>query len=132
MVVTIEILNKSICWRKSYDLVLEVYSLTKSMPREEMYGLVSQMRRSSVSICSNIAEGLMRGSKNEFIYFLRIAKGSCAELYTQIMLAYDLGYSDNTSKTNIEQKLSEVMKMLYVSIRTMRGAGEGRNEDMKK
>ena len=77
-------------YKKSFALVKDVYSITKSFPREELYSLTSQIRRSAVSIPSNIAEGYMRGSK-EYAQFLKIALGSCAELETQLLLSLDIG-----------------------------------------
>src|SRR3989344_5311138 len=76
-----------IVWQKSVELVEHIYHLTKKFPKEEVYGLVSQMRRASVSIPSNIAEGRLRRSKKDFIQFLQIAFGSGAELETQIIIS---------------------------------------------
>ncbi len=78
-------------YKKAYEMTMEVYRLTKIFPNDEKYGLVSQLRRCSVSIPSNIAEGYRRGRK-EYIQFLKIAFGSCAEMETQISLSFDLGY----------------------------------------
>lgn len=78
-------------YKKSYELVKDIYNLTRTFPKEEMYGLTNQMRRAAISIPSNIAEGYMRGPK-EYIQFLRVALGSCAELATQINLSKDLGF----------------------------------------
>jgi four helix bundle protein len=77
-------------WQKGFELSLIIYRLTKSFPDDERYGLVSQMRRSAVSIPSNIAEGYARGTKISFHQFLRIAHGSAAELETQLLLAKEL------------------------------------------
>jgi len=76
-----------IAWQKAMDLVAHVYYITKSFPDEEKFGLVSQMRRCAVSVPSNIAEGQSRNSKGEFIQFLGIARGSIAELTTQILIS---------------------------------------------
>ncbi len=73
-------------WKKSMELAEEVYSLSNQLPREEQFGLISQLRRCSVSIPSNIAEGVSRHSDKEFLRFLNIAKGSLAELETQLLL----------------------------------------------
>ena len=79
-------------WQQSYTLCLEVYRLTKEFPKEELYGLTSQARRSAVSIPSNIAEGYGRRTKPDYIRSLYIAYGSVCELDTQILLSCDLGY----------------------------------------
>ena len=82
-------------WKKGLELVLEVYKLTKIFPKEEIYGLTSQIRKSVVSIISNIAEGAARSSNREFIRFLYIAMGSTSELETQLIIASKLGYLKN-------------------------------------
>ena len=79
-------------WREAMGLVKEVYLLTKAFPKEETYGLVSQMRRAAVSIPSNLAEGAARTSSREFSQFLSIAKGSLSELETQLLISADLDY----------------------------------------
>jgi four helix bundle protein len=79
-------------WKKSVDLVDNIYRITESFPNKEIYGLTNQLRRSAVSIPSNIAEGAARGSKKEFIQFLYIALGSLAEVETQMIIASRLGY----------------------------------------
>ena len=81
-----------VVWQKAIDLSIDIYSLTKDFPKEEMYGLVSQIRRSAVSIPSNIAEGQARKYHQQFSHFLSIAQGSLAELETQIIIAMKLGY----------------------------------------
>ena len=80
-------------WQKGIEVVKEIYILTKKFPKEELYGLTSQMRRSAVSIPSNIAEGFRRYHNKEYKQFLYIAMGSCAELETQIIISYELGLS---------------------------------------
>ena len=79
-------------WKRSMDLVTAIYRTTRDFPKEEVYGLTNQMRRSVVSIPSNIAEGASRNSKKEFIQFLYIALGSVSELETQILIAQNLAY----------------------------------------
>ncbi|HQP91125.1 MAG TPA: four helix bundle protein, partial [Candidatus Omnitrophota bacterium] len=81
-------------WKSSYQLALAIYEITKNFPKEEIYGLVSQMRRSSVSVPSNIAEGYSRKGRPEYVRFLSIAYGSLSELETQILLSKDLKYID--------------------------------------
>ena len=101
-----------IVWQKSMDLVSEVYKLVKKLPKEETYVLSDQMRRSAISIPSNIAEGNARQSTKEYIYFLSIARGSIAELETQLLLGERTGYwkSDDTAK--LFDLITEIRKML--------------------
>jgi four helix bundle protein len=80
-----------IAWQKSVELVTEIYSITKEFPRDEIYGLTSQLRRSAVSVPSNIAEGQGRATKGEFIQFLGHARGSLFELETQIVIRRKIG-----------------------------------------
>jgi four helix bundle protein len=79
-------------WQEAIDVVEAIYDLTKRFPKTEIYGLISQMRRSAVSVPSNIAEGASRLSDREFIQFLGVARGSLSELETQITIAERLGY----------------------------------------
>lgn len=76
-----------IVWNKSVDLVTEIYSVTTIFPKEELYGLTSQIRRASISVPSNIAEGHSRRSTSDYLQFLKIARGSCAELETQLIIS---------------------------------------------
>lgn len=101
-----------IVWQKAIDLSILIYLITKNFPKSELYGLVSQMRRCSVSIPSNIAEGFMRGHKQEYIQFLRIAFGSGAELETQLILALKIKYLNVDDFNKCCLLLDEVMKML--------------------
>jgi len=82
-------------WKKSIDLVSNIYKITESFPNKELYGLTNQIRRAAVSVPSNIAEGAARNSKKEFIQFLYIALGSLSELETQIIIASRLEYLSN-------------------------------------
>ncbi len=99
-------------WQKSVDLSVITYRITEDFPRSELYGLTSQIRRCSVSIPSNIAEGQRRGHKAEYVQFLRMAFGSGAELETQILIALKIGYLDEKKFNQINELLQEVMKML--------------------
>lgn len=99
-------------WQKSYQLTLEIYAATKKFPKEELFGLVSQIRRCSVSIPSNIAEGNGRFGKKEHIQFIRIAFGSGSELETQLLLSKDLKYISEIDYEKLNLLLSEVMRML--------------------
>ena len=103
-----------IVWQKSIELVKETYKLTNDFPRDEIYGLVSQMRRAAISIPSNIAEGYSRKSLKEYLQFLRISYGSGAELETQIIISKDLYKNIDYSKT--ELLLEEILKMLNAII----------------
>jgi four helix bundle protein len=105
-------------WNKSMDLSLCVYTTTKNFPKEEIYGLISQLRRSSVSIPSNIAEGSKR-SKKDSAHFIKIAQGSGSELETQIIIAEKLGLIENKEGAKLKSQLEDIMKMLsklYLSL----------------
>ena len=101
-----------VVWQKSIDLVVEVYRLIKLLPREEIYALSSQMRRSAVSTPSNIAEGQQRHTTKEFINFLSIAKGSNAEIQTQLIICTRLGYLNDEQVFSAMQLSEEISKML--------------------
>lgn len=107
-----------IVWQKAYRLALETYKITETFPKVELYGLGHQIRKSAVSIVSNIAEGYGRQFIKEYQQFLSIAYGSRCELETQYLLAADLGY---VSKENpIKDLIEEVGKMLYKMIHLQR------------
>ena len=97
-------------WKKSLDLVEELYRCTRNFPKEEIYALTSQVRRAVISIPSKIAEGAARNSKKEFIQFLHIALGSAAELETHLIIASRLGYLIDPTEYQI--KLDEIKRML--------------------
>ncbi|MBC7074989.1 MAG: four helix bundle protein [Syntrophomonadaceae bacterium] len=101
-------------WRESIKLVKQVYKITVGFPREELYALTSQMRRSAISIPSNIAEGAARNSKKEFIQFLAIARGSLSELETQLVIAKELGYIKDIE---ISEQIEKVFALLSGLIR---------------
>ena len=105
-------------WKLSMSLVTEIYEITRSFPQEEKYGLTSQIRRASISIPSNIAEGASRKSTKEFIQFLYISNGSLSELETQIELAERLGFIDNTD--DIFNKIKPIRKMLINLIHSLK------------
>lgn len=105
-------------WKRSFDLCADIYSLTKKFPKEENYGLTSQIRRASVSLPSNLSEGSKRGTK-EFIHFLKIAHGSGAELETQLLLTERLGYATSKDLENIVRNLTEVMGMIGALIKKL-------------
>ncbi|MDB5284784.1 MAG: four helix bundle protein [Bacteroidota bacterium] len=101
-------------WQKGIDLVVNVYQATSEFPKEEKFGLTSQMRRSAVSIPSNIAEGAGRNSDNDFVRFLSIANGSSYELETQVIVANRLKLLSNESCEAVCGQLNEIQKMNYI------------------
>ncbi|UOD35665.1 four helix bundle protein [Deferribacteraceae bacterium V6Fe1] len=106
-------------WKEAIILVKEIYGLTLSFPKEEIYGLTSQIRRCAVSIPSNIAEGAARNSTKEFIQFLYIALGSCAELDTQLIIAKELGYI-NEECLELFSKIERIKSKILGLIRYLR------------
>lgn len=105
-----------IVWRKSFQLSLEVYKITKSFPKEELYGLTSQMRRAAIAIPSNIAEGHGRRGTKEYVRFLRIAYASATELETQLLIAKETDMLGENDFEKVNGLLTEVLKMLNVLI----------------
>ena len=106
-------------WQVAHELTLAVYGATKSFPREEIYGLTAQLRRSASSIPANIAEGVGRDGQKELARFLRIAKGSANETEYHLLLAADLGYLPAPEHTSLSTHASSVRKMLDAFIRTL-------------
>jgi four helix bundle protein len=106
-------------WQRAMELTVTIYSLTKTFPKEEIYGLTSQLRRASVSIASNIAEGRGRGSDGEFRQFLNIAQGSTYEVQTQLLVAKQLKIGDETLNRKAESLCIETSKMLGAFIRSL-------------
>ncbi len=104
--------RKLIVWQKSMDIVEEVYAMINTLPQVERFGLCDQMRRCSVSIPSNIAEGHRRNSNKEFIHFISISRGSIAELQTQLLLCQRLKYANEIIILDLFDKLNEIDKML--------------------
>lgn len=98
-----------IVWQKAHDFVLEVYRLTKDYPKDELFGLTSQLRRAAVSIPANIAEGFTRKGEKDKLRFYNIAQCSLEECRYYLILSRDLGYNINTE---IEEQLEEISKML--------------------
>jgi four helix bundle protein len=101
-----------IVWQKAFLLTEKIYLYTKKFPKEEIYSLTDQIRRAAVSIPSNIAEWSWRWSNAEYARFLNIAKWSCCELETQILLASKLEYLDTSSEEELLELIEEVLKML--------------------
>ena len=101
-----------IVWQKSIELVEKIYEITKKFPPSENFCLTNQIRRSAISIPSNIAEGAQRTTRKDFANFLRIAIGSCAELETQIFISYKLQFIDKEDYNHIDDGLNEIMRMI--------------------
>lgn len=108
-----------IVWQKGIKLCKSVYELTEKFPKDEIYGITSQMRRASVSIPSNIAEGRSRNTRKDFIQFLRIALGSVSELETQIEIAKQLSKTNQYSYEEIDILLNEVSRMTMGMIKKL-------------
>jgi len=106
-------------WQRAIALTLEIYKLTKAFPKEEMFGLTSQLRRAAVSVASNIAEGQGRKTKGEFAQFLCMARGSNAEVQTQLVIARGLGYAGEAEVGRCEALALEVAKMLNGLLKTV-------------
>ncbi len=106
-------------WQKSHLLTLKIYSSTHNFPKDEMFGIISQMRRSSSSVPTNIAEGCGRNSNAEMKRFLIIATGSLSELEYQLILSKDLLYLSETSSKDLQNELIEIRKMIYSFIKNL-------------
>jgi len=104
-------------WERSHKLTLAIYAATLRFPREELYGLTSQIRRCAVSIGANIAEGCGKIGNNEFQRFLQIAAGSASELDYELLLAKDLGYLTAPDYSRIANELSQIRKMMSSLLR---------------
>jgi four helix bundle protein len=102
-----------IVWQKSIALCKLVYLTCESLPKSELYGLASQMKRAAVSVASNIAEGQARQHLGEFRQFLAMANGSLAELDTQRIIAEELGLIDGARNVEVDEAITEIRKMLY-------------------
>lgn len=107
-------------WEKSHQLALAVYKATKEFPKEELYGLTSQIRRASMSIPTNIAEGCGRNTDAEFARFLQIAMGSASETEYQLLLAYDLGFLNKEQYDKLNIDVIEIKRMLASLLKTLR------------
>jgi len=109
-----------VLWQRAVELAAEVHRVTLKLPRHELFGLAAQMRRSAVSIPSNIAEGSGRRTTREFIAFLHIARGSLSELRTQLLLASEVAYVTGSEISVAENLTDEVGKLLNAVIRGLR------------
>ncbi len=108
-------------WQKGMDLVTEIYCNTKSFPDDERYGLTSQLRRCSVSVPANMAEGYGRNSTKDYIRFLRIANGSLYEMQTLLEIAHNLEFVSSDAFSNLYEKSREIERMLGSLIRKING-----------
>jgi four helix bundle protein len=109
-----------ILWRKAMDLAVLMHQSCTTFPRSETYGLVAQLRRTATSVPSNIAEGYASSSTKEFIYFLRVARGSMAELETQLLLAQRVGYLPESEVADLQDRIDEVGRILQAVIAGLR------------
>jgi four helix bundle protein len=101
-----------IVWQRSMDLAADIYRWTSSLPKHELYGLSSQLQRSAVSIPANIAEGHGRSTTKEYLRFLSIARGSLAELETELLLAKRIGYGDSNAAEKLFKQIEEISRLL--------------------
>lgn len=108
-----------IVWRKAVDFVTRIYDATRQFPEDERFGLTSQLRRSSVSIPSNIAEGHGRYATNDYLRFLRIATGSLCEVQTQLLIAKNLSFLSESSYNQLDELTKEIERMLSSMIRKL-------------
>ncbi len=104
-------------WKEAIGLVKEVYEIATTFPKDEIYGLVSQIKRSAVSIPSNIAEGAARNSQKELVQFLFISLGSLSELETQLIISQELGFMN---KSEVFEKIEHIRRMLLNMIKSLR------------
>ncbi len=107
-------------WQKTIDFCVEIYKYTATFPTEEKFGLISQLRRSAVSISSNIAEGSSRTSDKEFFHFLSISIGSAYENETQLIISNKLKYVNDINFEDLTQKITEIQRMLNAFAETIK------------
>lgn len=113
-------LNELKVWQRAIELSTAVYNVVVEFPLDEKYGLTSQIKRSVVSIASNIAEGAGRNSKNEFIHFLGIANGSSFELQTQLIIAHNLNLIDKDTLQQLCSQIDEIQKMIFGFLKNLK------------
>lgn len=114
-----------IVWQRAVKFAVDIYKTTNSFPREELYGITSQIRRAAISIPSNVAEGQARNSPRSFGNHLNIALGSSAELETQLIVANQIGHLQKADLEKLSAELTEIVRMLYGLLKVQRGkAGE--------
>jgi four helix bundle protein len=109
-----------IVWQKAYEFTLHIYKLTKNFPREEVFGITSQIRRAASSIPANIAEGNMRQTKKEFKQFLYMARGSMSEVEVWLKLSKDLNYLEPKPYSSLREECAEVGRLLNGLIKSLK------------
>ncbi len=109
-----------IVWQRAYELVLDVYQIAKTFPKEEKFGLSSQTQRAAISVPANIAEGYERNHRKEYLQFLYISKGSLGEVETYLLLARDLDYISENNYQKIEEKRKETARLLNGLIKSLK------------
>ncbi|RJR34827.1 MAG: four helix bundle protein [Deltaproteobacteria bacterium] len=114
--------RKQKVWQKSHRLILDLYQATAGFPKEELYGLTSQIRRAGYSIPANIAEGCGRDGEAELARFFQIPMGSASELQYHLLLAQDLGFLNETEYTQLNNQTTEVKQMLTSFIKKLKAA----------
>jgi len=107
-------------WKKAHKLTLSIYKLTNVFPKSEKFGIISQLRRASSSICANIVEGFYRNSTKELINFIYIARGSCGECIYYLLLAKDLKYLKNDQYEKLESEYETIIKQLNAWVKSLR------------
>jgi four helix bundle protein len=107
-------------WQEAHAIVLDVYRWTVPFPKEELFGLTSQMRRAAVSVAANIAEGCGRGSDADFARFLQLAMGSASETEYHVMLASELGFLNHEASRQLQERIIQVKRMLGTLLRRVR------------
>jgi four helix bundle protein len=120
---TIKSFRDLLVWQRAVALVTDVYRVSKRWPKDERYGLISQIRRASVSVPSNISEGHCRASRGEYLQFLGHARGSLAEVETQVEIARNLGFLDGEDFTRLSGSIDEVSRMLRSLIHSLQQSG---------
>ncbi|MFP5230477.1 MAG: four helix bundle protein [Acidobacteriota bacterium] len=115
-------------WQRSMSVALEIYSLTASFPRSELFGITNQMRRAAVSVASNIAEGHGRLTDKSFAVFLGQARGSLNELATQLDLSFRLGFAERSHSLRLGSEIEEVARMLNALLTTLRYSSSGNSQ----
>lgn len=107
-------------WKRSHELALRIYRETECMPRSELYGITSQIRRAAYSMPSNIAEGCGRGSDADFARFVQIAMGSACELEYFLLFAKDLGFLEEAKQSELNEELTQIKRMLTAFLKTLK------------
>ena len=121
-----------IVWQRAIQMTVAIYKLTDQFPKSETFGLTSQLRRSAVSVASNIAEGYGRGTKGEYVYFLGIARGSNCEIQTQLVISKELDFGDVNSWQTAESLSHEVGKMIAAIMKSCKAGTVARDQSSAK